>query len=604
MKSFEGAVTMPVRNEALQRWVDEMVRLCQPEQLVWLDGSEEECRHLQAEAVKTGQLIPLNEEKHPNSYLHRSHPSDVARTEHCTFICAPTQKEAGPTNHWMAPDEAMAKLESLFRGVMRGRTMYVIPYLLGSKGSPFSKVGVELTDSIYVAVNMRIMTRMGNVALEHLGDSDDFVKGLHSVGSLDPENRYICHFPQNKAIYSINSGYGGNALLSKKCAALRIASWLGRHEGWLAEHMLIMGVEDPKGNITYIAAAFPSACGKTNLAMIQPNGKYKDYRIWCVGDDIAWLRIGKDGRLWAVNPEAGFFGVAPGTNDKSNPNMMKTIAKNSIFTNVAMAPDHTVWWEGLELPANPRSLVDWEGKPWDPESGKKAAHPNARFTTPIKQCPVYSPEWENPEGVPLSAILFGCRRSKLVPLVYESFGWQHGVYIGATLNSETTAAAVGAVGTLRRDPMAMLPFAGYNMADYFQHWLNMGKRLTKPPKIFRVNWFLADRGRVIWPGFGENMRVLQWIIHRSRGENGAVKTPIGYLPAPGSLDLESLTLTKADVEELFKVDRGGWLEAAHKQTEFFSKFEDRLPKELLEERSSLIKRLESWGSIPSSVARR
>jgi len=599
MKSLEGTVTMAVKNEALQRWVDEMVRLTQPDQVVWLDGSDEEYRRLVAEAVKSGQLLPLNEEKHPNSYLHRSHPSDVARTEQCTFICTPTQEEAGPTNYWMAPAEARTKLERLFEGVMRGRTMYAIPYLLGPKGSPFSKTGFELTDSIYVAVNMRIMTRMGTVALEHLGESADFIKGLHSTGNLDPENRYICHFPQDKAIYSINSGYGGNALLSKKCAALRIGSWLGQKEGWLAEHMLIMGVEDPKGNITYIAAAFPSACGKTNLAMIRPNGKFKGYRIWCVGDDIAWLRVGKDGRLWAVNPEAGFFGVAPGTNDKSNPNMMKTIERNTIFTNVALAPDRTVWWEGLDLPENPRSLVDWQGKPWDPESGRKAAHPNARFTTPIKQCPVYSPEWENPEGVPISAILFGCRRSKLVPLVFESLNWQHGVYVGATLNSETTAAAMGTVGALRRDPMAMLPFCGYNMADYFQNWLNVGKRLQKPPKIFRVNWFQTDdAGKFIWPGFGENMRVLEWVIARCRGENGGRQTPLGYLPGPDSLDLEGLSVTKAERDRLLEVDREGWLEIARGQTEFFSKFGDRIPRELLDEQRSLIQRLESWKSVP------
>lgn len=593
---------MPIKNEALQRWVEEMVRLTQPEQVVWLDGSDEEYRRLVKEAVKTGQLIPLNEEKNPGSYLHRSHPSDVARTEQCTFICTPTREEAGPTNHWMAPEEARARLEKLFTGVMRGRTLYVIPYLLGPKGSRFAKIGIELTDSLYVAVNMRIMTRMGNIALEHLSDSGDFdfIKGLHSVGNLDPENRYICHFPQDRAIYSINSGYGGNALLSKKCAALRIASWIGRDEGWLAEHMLIMGVEDPLGRTTYIAAAFPSACGKTNLAMIQPGGKFKGYRIWCVGDDIAWLRVGKDGRLWAVNPEAGFFGVAPGTNSKTNPNMMKTISKNTIFTNVALALDRTVWWEGLDLPSDPRSLVDWQGKPWDPESGQKAAHPNARFTTPIKQCPVYSPEWENPEGVPISAILFGCRRSQLVPLVYESFNWQHGVYIGATLNSETTAAAMGQVGALRRDPMAMLPFCGYNMGDYFRNWLNVGKRLQHPPRIFRVNWFRTDdHGKFIWPGFGENMRVIQWIIERCHSAANAVETPIGNLPEPALLDIEGLSLTQADIDRLLEIDPEGWLDAAHKQTGFFSQFGDRLPPELREEQSAFIQRLESSKNSPS-----
>ncbi len=601
MKSTaEGIETMPIKNEALQQWVEEMVHLTKPGQVVWLDGSDEEYRRLVSIAVKAGQLIPLNEEKHPGSYLHRTDPSDVARTEHCTFICTPTRQEAGPTNHWMSPNEALAKVRPLFNEVMRGRTMYVVPFLLGPKGSPFSKVGIELTDSVYVAINMHIMTQMGSVALEHLGNSGNFIKGLHSTGNFDPEKRYICHFPQDNTIYSINSGYGGNALLSKKCAALRLGSWLGQKEGWLAEHMLIMGVEDSKGKITYIAAAFPSACGKTNLAMIQPTGKYKGYRIWCVGDDIAWLRIGKDGRLRAVNPEAGFFGVAPGTNNKSNPNMMKTISRNTLFTNVAMAPDKTVWWEGLDLPEDPRSLLDWQGKPWDPESGKKAAHPNARFTTPIKQCPVYSPEWENPEGVPISAILFGCRRSKLIPLIYESFNWQHGVYVGSTLNSETTAAAMGAVGALRRDPMAMLPFCGYNMADYFRHWLNMGKKLAHPPKIFRVNWFRTDeQGKFIWPGFGENMRVIEWVIERSLGEGRAVQTPIGFVPEANAIDLDELSLDRTQLEGLLEIDRQGWLEAAHKQTEYFAQFEDRIPQELLNEQQSLIKRLESWKAAPT-----
>ncbi len=440
---------------------------------------------------------------------------------------------------------------------------------------------------------MRIMTRMGKVALEHLGDSDDFIKGLHSVGTLDPEHRYICHFPQDKTIYSVNSGYGGNALLSKKCAALRIASWLGNKEGWLAEHMLIMGVEDPQGKITYIAAAFPSACGKTNLAMLRPPQKFSGYKIWCVGDDIAWLRPGPDGQLYAINPEAGFFGVAPGTNDKTNPHMMATISRNTIFTNVAMTADKNVWWEGLDLPAS-GGVTDWQGRPWDPASGQKAAHPNARFTTPIKQCPVYSPEWENPEGVPISAILFGCRRSKRVPLVYQSFNWQHGVYLGATLSSETTAAAAGAVGTLRRDPMAMRPFCGYNMGDYFRHWLDIGKKLKSPPKIFRVNWFLTDdRGKFIWPGFGENIRVIQWVIERCQGRGGEVQTPIGYLPDSKSLDLEGLPLSKTSVEKLFEVDRDGWLEAAEKQNDFFKRFLNRIPQEILEEQKHLIERLQT-----------
>ncbi len=584
---------MQTKNQAVLQWVNEMQSLTQPDQVVWMDGSDQEYKSLLAEAVAQKQLLPLNEQKHPNSYLHRSHPNDVARTEQCTFVCTPTKEEAGPNNNWMAPDEALALMNKQFKGIMRGRTMYVIPFLLGPQGSSFSKVGFELTDSVYVAVNMRIMTWMGKPALEHLGDSGDFIKGLHSAGTLNPEHRYICHFPQDQAIYSVNSGYGGNALLSKKCAALRIASWLGKKEGWLAEHMLIMGVEDPQGKITYIAGAFPSACGKTNLAMLRPSERFKGYRIWCVGDDIAWLRPGQDGRLYAINPEAGFFGVAPGTNFHTNPHMMKTIASNTIFTNVAMTEDRSVWWEGLDLPSPSTKIWDWQAKVWDPASGQKAAHPNARFTTPIKQCPVYSSEWENPQGVPISAILFGCRRSKRVPLVYESFNWQHGVFLGATLSSETTAAAAGAVGTLRRDPMAMRPFCGYNMGDYFQHWLNIGKRLRQAPKIFQVNWFQTDdQGKSIWPGFGENMRILEWVIERCQGTAGAVETPLGYLPKPDSLNLEGLSITKTDLEKLFEVSRKKWLDAAAKQTEFFARFGSRMPKEILEEQKSLVERLE------------
>lgn len=582
---------MEVKNAAVRTWVDQMAQLTQPDRVVWLNGSEQEYHGLLAEAVNTGALIELNQHRHPGCYLHRSHPSDVARTEQCTFICTPTKAEAGPTNNWMAPDEAYTRLHQLFAGVMRGRTMYVVPYLMGPKGSSFSKVGVELTDSVYVAINMRIMTRMGDVALEHLGDSAQFIKGLHSVGTLDPQQRYICHFPQDLTIYSINSGYGGNALLSKKCFALRIASWLGRQEGWLAEHMLIMGIEDPQGQITYLAAAFPSACGKTNLAMLQPPARFKGYRIWCVGDDIAWLRPGPDGRLYAINPEAGFFGVAPGTSWKTNPNMMQTIAKNTLFTNVGMAPDKTVWWEGLDLPADTSGFVDWQGKPWDPKSGQKAAHPNSRFTTPIKQCPVYSPKWEDPQGVPISAILFGSRRSTLVPLIYEAVTWAHGVYLGATLASETTAAATGATGVVRRDPMAMLPFCGYNMVDYFDHWLDVGKRLTHPPKIYRVNWFrVNEQGQFIWPGFGDNMRVLQWVIERCQGQAEATETPLGFMPTKTSLDLGRLSLSEEDWSTLTEVDRDGWLDATRRQNEFFDKFGDHLPAALRAEQRALISR--------------
>lgn len=593
---------MNITNKNVTKWVDEMAALTKPDKVVWLDGSDREYAGLLKTGVENGQLNPLNPEKHPNCYLHHSHALDVARTEQCTFICTPKKDDAGPNNNWMSPDEALEKLRKLFDGVMRGRTMYVIPYLLGPQGSPFSKVGFELTDSVYVAVNMRIMTRMGNIALEHLGDSQDFIRGLHSIGQLDAQNRYICHFPQDQTIYSINSGYGGNALLSKKCAALRIGSWLGKSEGWLAEHMLIMGIEDPNGNITYIAAALPSSCGKTNLAMIEPKGKFSGYKIWCVGDDIAWIRPGKDGRLYAINPEAGFFGVAPGTNWKTNPNMMKTISKNTIFTNVALTPDKSVWWEGLDLPADTTGFVDWQGKPWDPKNGQKAAQPNSRFTAPIKQCPVYSKEWENPEGVPISAILFGCRRSKLVPLVYEAFSWAHGVYLGATLNSETTAATTGATGVVRRDPMAMLPFCGYNMADYFRHWIEIGEKLSSPPKIYRVNWFQKDEdGKIIWPGFGENMRVLQWIINRSRDHANVVQTPIGYLPDPDSFDVEGLSLSQAQVDRLFAVDREGWLDAARKQTEFFAKFGNRFPKALLDEQQALMNRLKEWTKVEAPV---
>jgi len=582
-------------NPWIVKWVTETAHLTRPERVVWLDGSEHEYQQLLADAVRAGQLLALHPATHPNSYLHRSHPTDVARTEQHTFICTPNKADAGPTNQWIAPDDAFATLQALFDGVMRGRTMYVIPYLMGPVGSRFSKVGVQLTDSLYVAVNLRLMTRMGSVALDHLGTSPEFVKGLHALGTLDPHQRYICHFPQDGAIYSINSGYGGNALLSKKCFALRIASWLGKREGWLAEHMLIMGVEDPQGRVTYLAGAFPSACGKTNLAMLQPPASFRGYRIWCVGDDIAWLRIGKDGRLYAINPEAGFFGVAPGTNWKTNPNMMRTIATNTIFTNVAMAPDRTVWWEGLDRPDDPTGFVDWQGKAWDPTSGQKAAHPNARFTAPLAQCPVYSPSWEDPEGVPISAILFGCRRSSLVPLVYEAFNWQHGVYLGATLASETTAAATGETGVVRRDPMAMLPFCGYNMADYFAHWLDLGRRLSRPPKIFRVNWFRTNgQGQFIWPGFGENLRVLTWVIGRCIGDAGAVETPLGYVPNQDSFNADGLALSADDWQRLLGVDRDGWLDAARHQAEFFARFGARLPAALLDEQTALMRRLKQW----------
>ena len=592
-----------MRNAAVLQWVNEMTRLTRPERVVWLNGSEQEYEELLATGVSSGQLIPLNPRIHPQSYLHRSHPKDTARTEQCTYVCPANKDDAGPTNNWMAPEAAYATLYRLLDGAMHGRTMYVIPYLMGPPGSAFSRVGIELTDSVYVAVNMRIMTRMGTAALEHLKDSAVFVKGMHSLGTLDPEQRYICHFPEDLAIYSVNSGYGGNALLGKKCMALRLGSWWGRREGWLAEHMLIVGIEDPAGRVTYVAGAFPSACGKTNLAMLRPAEAFRGYRVWVVGDDIAWLRVGADGRLYAVNPETGFFGVAPGTNQKTNPNMMATITRKTIFTNAALAPDQSVWWEGLDRPSDTSGFVDWQGRPWDPRSGQPAAHPNSRFTVPITQCPVLAPAWDDPQGVPISAILFGARRSTLMPLVYEAFTWQHGVYLGATLSSETTTAATGATGVLRMDPMAMVPFCGYNMGDYFAHWLDIGKRLTRPPKVFRVNWFRVNgQGSFLWPGFGENIRVLKWILDRCDGKAGAMETPIGYLPSVDSLNPDELSLSGEDCRLLLSIDRDGWLNDTKRYSEFLAKFGDRIPAPLLDEHAALVNRLKSWDETASCAA--
>lgn len=568
-------------NKAVQEWVEEMAKLTKPDDIVWIDGSEEEKKRLEEEAVSTGELTELNQKELPGCLLHRTAVNDVARVEHRTFICTKDKEDAGPTNNWMDPKEAYGKLGKLFDGSMKGRTMYVIPYLMGPVGSPFSKVGIELTDSIYVVLNMRIMTRMGKVAMDTLGNSNDFVKGLHSKAQLDEENRYICHFPEDNTIWSVNSGYGGNVLLGKKCFALRIASYMGKQEGWMAEHMLILGVEDPNGNVSYIAGAFPSACGKTNLAMLIPPAYAKGYNVWTVGDDIAWMRIGEDGRLWAVNPEAGFFGVAPGTSMKSNPNAMLTTRKNTIFTNVVQTPDNTVWWEGIGVDP-PQEGIDWKGNPWTPESGEKGAHPNSRFTAPANQCPSISPEWENPEGVPISAILFGGRRARVAPLVYQSFDWEHGVFVGATMGSETTAAATGKVGVVRRDPMAMLPFCGYNMGDYFGHWLEMGKKLTHPPLIFNVNWFRTDdNDNFLWPGFGENFRVLKWILARCNGEVDALESPIGYLPKVEDIELEGIE-DKVSIDrlsQLLELDEDAWKDEIKSQEEFFEKF-DRLPKEI------------------------
>jgi phosphoenolpyruvate carboxykinase (GTP) len=575
----------------MEAWVAEAARLTKPEKVVFCDGSEAENQAILEEMLKNGNSFRLNESSYPNSYLHRSDPSDVARTEHLTFICTRNKEDAGPTNNWMDPDGAKYKVGSLLNGAMRGRTMYVVPYIMGPVNSRLSKVGVEVTDSPYVVANMRIMSRMGKVATDRLGDSADFVPGLHSLGDLDPMRRYIAHFPEERLIWSVGSGYGGNALLGKKCFALRIASAMARKQGWMAEHMLILGLESPGGNVTYMAAAFPSACGKTNLAMMVSALENQGYRVWTVGDDIAWMQIGADGYLHAINPEAGFFGVAPGTGMKTNPNVMEALNRNTIFTNVGLTPDRQPWWEGIggEPPAG---LITWRGEKWDKSKGN-AAHPNSRYTVPATQSPSISPSWDSAEGVPISAFIFGGRRARLAPLVYESFGWQHGVYVGATMASETTAAATGDVGITRRDPMAMLPFCGYNMADYFQHWLEMGKRIPHPPKIFHVNWFRkgAD-GRFLWPGYGENVRVLKWILERVEGRGQAEETSIGYVPAKNGLTLDGLQISSDALRELFRVDPEDWEVDMADSREFFAKFGDRLPPEIREEQDALLRRLE------------
>jgi phosphoenolpyruvate carboxykinase (GTP) len=575
----------------LEQWVDETAASTRPKDVYWCDGSEAEYQRMVADMLASGALIELNQKEYPNCYLHRSDPSDVARTEHLTFVCTANEADAGPNNNWMSPAEAKAKVGKLFAGAMKDRTMYVVPYIMGPVSSPYSHIGVEITDSPYVAASMRIMTRMGRAAIERLGASDNFVKGLHSLGDLSPERRFILHFPEERLIWSVGTGYGGNALLGKKCFALRIGSFMGRQQGWLAEHMLIVGVEEPNGRITYIAAAFPSACGKTNLAMLVPPESQDGFKVWTVGEDIAWMHAGTDGRLWAINPEAGFFGVAPGTNHKTNPNVMATVNRNSLFTNVALTPQGTPYWEGMDG-APPREAFDWKGERWTPESSTKAAHPNSRFTTPASQCPSISPRWQDPNGVPISAILCGGRRSTLVPLVFESFSWRHGVFLGATMTSETTAAATGKVGVVRYDPMAMLPFCGYNMGDYFAHWLHMGRQLEEPPLLFRVNWFrMSEDGRYLWPGYGENLRILRWVISRVHGEIGAVETPIGFLPRPEDIDTRGIKVSPAAMKELLTVDHQGWLEAATGQQEFLSKFADRMPRELWQESEALTRRL-------------
>ena len=575
--------------EELERWVEATARVTGPKRVQWCDGSEEENHRLIDEMLDEGTLRELNPERWPQCYLHRSNFNDVARTEHLTFICSEDQDRAGPTNNWMAPAEARQKVGALFDGAMKNRTMYVVPYLMGPPGSPFTKVGVELTDSAYVVANMRIMTRMGKVALDQYRQSGEFAPGLHSLGDLSPDRRFICHFPEEKLIWSIGSGYGGNALLGKKCFALRIASAMAHEEGWLAEHMLILELEQPGGKLDYIAAAFPSQCGKTNLAMLVSPLEDLGYKLRTVGDDIAWLRIGEDGRLWAVNPEAGFFGVAPGTNDQTNPNAMKAIRQNTIFTNVALTDDAQPWWEGKD-PTPPPGLLDWQNQPYN--GSGKAAHPNSRYTVPARQCPSISPRWQDAQGVPISAFIFGGRRAHLAPLVYQSYNWQHGVFVAAAMGSETTAAATGKVGVVRREPMAMLPFCGYHMADYWGHWLAMGERATRPPNIFHVNWFRTDSdGRFLWPGFGENLRVLLWILERTAGKGKAEETPIGWVPTPDAVNLEGLDLSPQTMKELLCLDHEGWRKEVAGIGSFFEKFGDRLPRELEEELESLRKRL-------------
>ena len=592
---------MLTNNKNVLKWVDEMVALCKPDKVVWIDGSEEQMKALRDEAIATGEMIELNQEKLPGCLYHRTAPNDVARVEDRTFICSKKKEDAGPTNNWKDPEEMHALLNKLYDGVMKGRTMYVIPYSMGPIGSKMSKVGVEVSDSLYVVLNMDIMTRMGRQAFVQLGDeSNDFVRGLHSKADVDPENRYIVHFPEENSICSINSAYGGNVLLGKKCFALRIASYQGKNEGWMAEHMLILGIENPQGETKYVCAAFPSACGKTNLAMLIPPEIYKKqgYKVWTVGDDIAWLRKGPDGRLWAINPENGFFGVAPGTNEKSNPNALHTTMRDTIFTNVAINNDtNTVWWEGLDKNP-PVNATEWKGTKVNgveyTAEGNKLAHPNSRFTAPARNCPCVSPEFNNPQGVPISAIVFGGRRAKTAPLVYQSFDWNHGTFVGSIMASETTAAAAGAVGVVRRDPMAMLPFCGYNMGDYWQHWLDMGKDLgDKAPKIFNVNWFRTDdEGHFIWPGFGDNMRVLMWILARCEGKADAVETPIGYEPKPEDINIEGLKdITLDTIKGLLDVDVDLWKADAASIEEFYAKFGSKLPAEMKHQLEALKARL-------------
>jgi phosphoenolpyruvate carboxykinase (GTP) len=587
----------PHVNDVVQQWVETCVALCQPDRVVWCNGSPEERQALIAQGLADGTFIELNQEKLPGCYLHRSHPNDVARTEQLTFICTPSRDMAGPTNNWMNDRQAYGKLRGLFNGCMRGRTMYVVPFVMGPIGSPLAKVGVQLTDSIYVAVNMGLMTRMGDVAWRQLGESDEFTRCLHSLGDVNPDRRFICHFPLDNTIWSFGSGYGGNALLGKKCLALRIASFLGQQQGWMAEHMLLMGATAPNGEKTYVAAAFPSACGKTNFAMLIPPPKYQEegWRITTVGDDIVWMWVDEAGRLRAINPEAGYFGVLPGTNRHTNPNAMASMSHDTIYTNVGLTPDGDVWWEG-KTPEPPPHLIDWTGQEWTPEigrqTGRKAAHPNSRFTAPMTNNPALDPAANDPNGVPVSAIIFGGRRSRTIPLVFQAFNWVHGVYLGATLGSETTAAATGQVGVVRRDPMAMLPFIGYNIRDYLVHWFRMRKKMIDCPRGFHVNWFRRDdQGRYLWPGFGENMRVLKWIIDRCHGRSYAFETVLGWMPRPGDIDLEGLPLTRAQFESIQSVDIESYKAELLSQEELFLKIAGDMPKEMIFQRELLVSRL-------------
>ncbi len=573
-------------NKHVLQWIEEVVHITEPETVVWITGEEEQLDTLRKEACDLGILEMLNQDKMPGCYLHRSDINDVARVEDRTFICTKEEHDAGPTNNWMEPEAMYAKMKNLYKGTMKGKEMYVVPFTMGTPGSTFAKYGIEITDSIYVVLSMAIMTRIGKSALVALGDSSEFTKGWHAKANLNPEDRYIVHFPEDNCIMSINSGYGGNVLLGKKCLALRIASYQAKEEGWLAEHMLILGIENPRGQVRYVAAAFPSACGKTNLAMLIPPALYQKagWKIFCVGDDIAWLRVGEDGRLWATNPENGFFGVAPGTGKKSNPNALQTVSKNSIFTNVVQnMDDNTVWWEGLDKNP-PSNALDWKGEKWDSSTGKPGAHPNSRFTAPAENCPVLSSEFGSDKGVPISAIIFGGRRAKTAPLVYQSRDWEHGVFVGSIMTSETTAAKVGEVGVVRRDPMAMLPFCGYNMGDYWQHWLDMAKNIEHKPKIFNVNWFRTDEdGNYIWPGFGENLRVLEWILERCHDGFDAIKTPIGKVPFPEDIDINKCDISQEQLEEILSVDKDLWIEEMKSAREFYKSFGDSLPEKLWNE---------------------